>query len=51
MANDNTNSVLYWYKPYYINFSLLIMSVGFLFKVSAAPFHFDRLMSMMLYLQ
>ncbi len=40
MANDNTNSVLYWYKPYYINFSLLIMSVGFLFKVSAAPFHF-----------
>ena len=40
MANDNTNSVLYWYKPYYLNFSLLIMSVGFLFKVSAAPFHF-----------
>lgn len=40
MANDNTNNVLYWYKPYYINFSLLIMSVGFLFKVSAAPFHF-----------
>ncbi|KAI4591407.1 NADH dehydrogenase subunit 2, partial (mitochondrion) [Pestalotiopsis sp. 9143b] len=29
-----------WYKPYYINFSLLIFSVGFLFKVSAAPFHF-----------
>ncbi len=40
MANVNTNSVLYWYKPYYINFALLIMSVGFLFKVSAAPFHF-----------
>lgn len=35
--NDNIN---YWYKPYYINFSLLIFSVGFLFKVSAAPFHF-----------
>jgi NADH-ubiquinone oxidoreductase chain 2 len=35
--NDNTN---FWYKPYYINFSLLIFSVGFLFKVSAAPFHF-----------
>ena len=29
-----------WYKPYYIHISLLIMSVGFLFKVSAAPFHF-----------
>nr|YP_010963371.1 NADH dehydrogenase subunit 2 [Harringtonia lauricola]WNK75960.1 NADH dehydrogenase subunit 2 [Harringtonia lauricola] len=30
----------FWYKPYYINFSLLIFSIGFLFKVSAAPFHF-----------
>ena len=38
--NDNNNSILYWYKPYYINFSFLIMSVGFLFKISAAPFHF-----------
>lgn len=37
ISNDN---MLYWYKPYYINFSLLLMSVGFLFKVSAAPFHF-----------
>ena len=27
-------------KPFYINVSLLIMSVGFLFKISAAPFHF-----------
>jgi NADH-ubiquinone oxidoreductase chain 2 len=36
---DNSN-ILYWYKSYYINFSLLILSVGFLFKVSAAPFHF-----------
>ena len=27
-------------EAYYINFSLLIISVGFLFKVSAAPFHF-----------
>jgi NADH-ubiquinone oxidoreductase chain 2 len=40
MFNDNTNNILYWYKPYYINFSLLILSVGFLFKISAAPFHF-----------
>jgi NADH-ubiquinone oxidoreductase chain 2 len=29
-----------WYKPYYINLSLVLFSVGFLFKVSAAPFHF-----------
>ena len=29
-----------WYKSYYINFSLLIFTIGFLFKVSAAPFHF-----------
>jgi NADH-ubiquinone oxidoreductase chain 2 len=35
--SDNISS---WYKPYYINFSLLIFSIGFLFKVSAAPFHF-----------
>jgi len=40
LANDNSNNLLYWYKSYYINFSLLILSVGFLFKVSAAPFHF-----------
>jgi NADH-ubiquinone oxidoreductase chain 2 len=39
ISNDNTN-LLYWYKSHYINFSLLILSVGFLFKVSAAPFHF-----------
>jgi len=39
LANDS-NEMLYWYKSYYINFSLLILSVGFLFKVSAAPFHF-----------
>jgi NADH-ubiquinone oxidoreductase chain 2 len=40
ITKDNTVNILYWYKPYYIHFSLLIMSVGFLFKVSAAPFHF-----------
>ena len=28
------------YQSYYINFALTIMSVGFLFKVTAAPFHF-----------
>jgi NADH-ubiquinone oxidoreductase chain 2 len=40
IGNDSTSNILYWYKSYYINFSLLILSVGFLFKVSAAPFHF-----------
>lgn len=40
LANNADNTILYWYKSYYINFSLLILSVGFLFKVSAAPFHF-----------
>lgn len=43
LGNDikeiNSN-VLDWYKSDYINISLLILSVGFLFKVSAAPFHF-----------
>jgi NADH-ubiquinone oxidoreductase chain 2 len=37
---ENLSSLLYWYNPYYIHISLLFMSVGFLFKVSAAPFHF-----------
>jgi NADH-ubiquinone oxidoreductase chain 2 len=38
--SDMNNEVAHWYKPYYLNFSLLIFSIGFLFKVSAAPFHF-----------
>ena len=33
-------SILFLSKPFYLNISLLIMSVGFLFKISAAPFHF-----------
>jgi NADH-ubiquinone oxidoreductase chain 2 len=40
LANETNNNILYSYKPDYINYSLLILSVGFLFKVSAAPFHF-----------
>ena len=40
VSKDNMTSLLYWYKSYYIDISLLFMSVGFLFKVSAAPFHF-----------
>jgi len=37
---DDLTGLLYWYKSYYIHISLLFMSIGFLFKVSAAPFHF-----------
>lgn len=41
--NTNVNvsgDIIYWYKPNYINLSFLLMSIGFLFKISAAPFHF-----------
>jgi NADH-ubiquinone oxidoreductase chain 2 len=38
--SDMNDNCISWYKPYYLNFSLLIFSIGFLFKVSAAPFHF-----------
>jgi NADH-ubiquinone oxidoreductase chain 2 len=38
--NDIENNISSLYKSYYINFSLLIFSIGFLFKISAAPFHF-----------
>lgn len=37
---NNIEDVIHWYSNDYINFSLLIMLVGFLFKISAAPFHF-----------
>lgn len=40
VSGENLSGLLYWYKAYYIHISLLFMSVGFLFKVSAAPFHF-----------
>jgi len=39
-ANEGALGLTSWYKSYYLNFSLLIFSIGFLFKVSAAPFHF-----------
>lgn len=39
ILDDNFNT-FYWYKPIYIYFGFLILSVGFLFKISAAPFHF-----------
>jgi len=38
MTINSTNISVY--EPSYIHMSLLILSVGFLFKVSAAPFHF-----------
>lgn len=37
---SDMSSVDLWYKPYYINLSLIVFTVGFLFKISAAPFHF-----------
>ena len=40
IGSDISSNADSWYKPDYINMSLLILSVGFLFKVSAAPFHF-----------
>lgn len=40
IANEFFTNVLDLYKPLYINLSLITISVGFLFKISAAPFHF-----------
>ena len=34
------DTILNLYGINYIQFSLLIMTIGFLFKISAAPFHF-----------
>ncbi len=39
-GSDLNHQALNWYKSDYINISFLILTVGFLFKVSAAPFHF-----------
>lgn len=33
-------SSLFLYSNSYINYSLVVLSIGFLFKISAAPFHF-----------
>ena len=40
VGSDLGNYGQTWYKADYIDMSLLILSIGFLFKVSAAPFHF-----------
>ena len=37
---SDVNSIDLWYQPHYINISLIVFTIGFLFKVSAAPFHF-----------
>ena len=36
---ENINKID-WYLPNYIYYSLLILAIGLLFKISAAPFHF-----------
>ena len=38
--SDLTHNTPFWYKSYYLHISLLIISTGFLFKLSASPFHF-----------
>jgi NADH-ubiquinone oxidoreductase chain 2 len=40
ISSEVNNNITSWYKSDYLNFSLFIFSIGFLFKVSAAPFHF-----------
>jgi len=37
---DGQNNIMYWDVIIYIPYCLLILTVGFLFKISAAPFHF-----------
>jgi len=39
-SSSNYLSSLYLYQAYFYHISLIIMVVGFLFKISAAPFHF-----------
>jgi NADH-ubiquinone oxidoreductase chain 2 len=39
-TKHNMYNFTHWYNNDYINYSLVIMSIGFLFKISAAPFHF-----------
>ncbi len=36
----NTSDIFNWYAFDFITYSLLLVSVGLLFKISAAPFHF-----------
>nr|YP_010262628.1 NADH dehydrogenase subunit 2 [Gyalideopsis ozarkensis]UIX51991.1 NADH dehydrogenase subunit 2 [Gyalideopsis ozarkensis] len=36
----SVHNMIYWYDNNYINYCLILLSLGFLFKISAAPFHF-----------
>jgi NADH-ubiquinone oxidoreductase chain 2 len=41
ISRDTIDNIKYqYYKPFYIDMSLSILSIGLLFKISAAPFHF-----------
>ena len=39
-VKNSIGNIINWYSSDYVNLSLLIMLVGFLFKIGAAPFHF-----------
>lgn len=39
-VNNSMGNIMYWYSNDYINYCLVLLSLGFLFKISAAPFHF-----------
>lgn len=39
-VNQSMFEIIYWYDNNYINYCLVLLSLGFLFKISAAPFHF-----------
>ena len=36
----NITDIMLWYDPLFLDMSLIIIITGFLFKISAAPFHF-----------
>jgi len=42
LSDSSFNNItgMFWYIPNYISYSLLILIIGLLFKISAAPFHF-----------
>lgn len=40
IKEDELNYILYWDLATYIPYCLLLITIGFLFKMSAAPFHF-----------
>jgi NADH-ubiquinone oxidoreductase chain 2 len=40
MKKTDISYDIIWYDTYYLYISLIIISIGFLFKISASPFHF-----------